>query len=226
MKARLAALVIALGLVPGLLAADPPAGEGADLAALPPYQPQQGVAGTIRLWGHGSTKIDFMGKLVKRWEDGFRRYQPGVRFDYRMYGTASAIGALYAGAGDLALMGEEVFPFEAAAYERVMHHPVSQVEIATGSLDVRNFDFAQVFFVNRNNPISRMTLAQLDAQFPNLGRPRPDRRMGGPADPSLRLGLRQRLLDLPAGGDFRRQPPLEPGIAGIPAYLPRRRDHL
>jgi len=165
MKARLAALVIALGLVPGLLAADPPAGEGADLAALPPYQPQQGVAGTIRLWGHGSTKIDFMGKLVKRWEDGFRRYQPGVRFDYRMYGTASAIGALYAGAGDLALMGEEVFPFEAAAYERVMHHPVSQVEIATGSLDVRNFDFAQVFFVNRNNPISRMTLAQLDAIF-------------------------------------------------------------
>jgi len=161
---RLALIVGAGWIGPGLRAA-PPGVEQAVVASLPPYEPREAVTGTIRLWGHGSTKIDFMGKLVQRWEAGFARFQPAVKFDYRMYGTASAIGALYTGAGDLALMGEEVFPFEAAAYERVMRMPAPQVEIATGSLDVRNFDFAQIFFVHRDNPISRMTLAQVDAIF-------------------------------------------------------------
>jgi len=133
--------------------------------AMPPYRPEFRVSGTIRLWGHGSTKIDFMRRLVTRWEAGFAKFQPGVTFDYRMYGTASAIGALYAGAGDLALMGEEIFPFEETAYERAMHRPPRSIEIATGSLDVRNFDFAQMFFVNRDNPLSRLTLQQLDAAF-------------------------------------------------------------
>ena len=161
---RLALLIGVGGLVPGAWA-EPSGAERAVVDSLPSYQSRAPVSGTIRLWGHGSTKIDFMGKLVRRWEDGFARYQPAVKFDYRMYGTASAIGALYTGVGDLALMGEEIFPFEASAYERVMRMPPPQVEIATGSLDVRNFDFAQMIFVHRDNPLSRMTLAQVDAVF-------------------------------------------------------------
>jgi phosphate transport system substrate-binding protein len=39
------------------------------------------------------------------------------------------------------------------------------IEIATGSLDVRNFDYAQMFFVHRDNPIRQLTLAELDAIF-------------------------------------------------------------
>src|SRR6266478_6156489 len=71
---------------------------------LPAYEPQQIVTGNLRLWGHGSPTNDFMGKLVRSWEEGFRKYHPGVQFENRMYGTASAMGALYAGAGDLAIM--------------------------------------------------------------------------------------------------------------------------
>jgi len=132
---------------------------------LPPYAPQQKVSGVIRLWGHGSFRRDFMGKLVHYWEEGFARYQPDVRFEYRMYGTASSIGALYAGAGDIAIRGEEIFPFEVSAFERVLGYPPFGVEIATGSLDVQNMDYAQVFFVNEQSPLSRLTLAQLKAIF-------------------------------------------------------------
>ena len=138
-------------------------GQQWNLAGLPAYDPEQHVSGTIRLWGHGSFKRDFMGTLVKFWEEGFARYQPEVHFEYRMYGTASSIGALYAGVGDIAIRGEEIFPFEVAAFQRVMGFPPFGIEIATGSLDVQNMDYAQVFFVHKDNPISKLTLAQLDA---------------------------------------------------------------
>ena len=135
------------------------------IEALPHYQPQQVVSGTIRLWGHGAPVLDFMGMLVKSWEDGFAKYQPGVKFEYDMYGTASAMGALYTGKGDIAILGQEIYPFETAAFQQVKHYPPVGIEIATGSLDVRNFDFAIGVFVNTNNPLSQMTVDQIDKIF-------------------------------------------------------------
>lgn len=133
--------------------------------ALPHYQPQQIVSGTIRLWGHGAPVLDFMGMLVKSWEDGFAKYQPGVKFEYDMYGTASAMGALYTGKGDIAILGQEIYPFETAAFQQVKHYHPLGIEIATGSLDVRNFDFAIGVFVNTSNPLSQLTLDQIDKIF-------------------------------------------------------------
>ena len=135
------------------------------LDRLPHYQPQQTVSGTIRLWGHGAPVLDFMGMLVKSWEEGFGKYQPGVKFEYDMYGTASAMGALYAGKGDIAILGQEIYPFEITAFEKVKHYPPLEVEIATGSVDVRNFDFAIGVFVNKINPLSQMTVEQIDKVF-------------------------------------------------------------
>jgi phosphate transport system substrate-binding protein len=135
------------------------------LDGLPHYQPQQAVNGTIRLWGHGAPILDFMGMLVKSWEDGFAKFQPGVKFEYEMYGTASAMGALYTGKGDIAILGQEIYPFETVAFEQAKHYPPVGIEIATGSVDVRNFDFALGVFVNQDNPLSRMTLDQIDKVF-------------------------------------------------------------
>jgi len=50
-------------------------------------------------------------------------------------------------------------------FSRVKGYPPFGVPIATGSVDVRNFDYAQMFFVHRDNPVTGMTLAQLDAVF-------------------------------------------------------------
>ena len=135
------------------------------LNGLPHYRPQEQVSGTIRLWGHGAPVLDFMGMLVKSWEEGFQKYQPGVKFEYDMYGTASAMGALYAGKGDIAILGQEIYPFEMAAFEQVKHYPPLGIEIATGSVDVRNFDFAISVFVNKSNPLSQITVDQIDKVF-------------------------------------------------------------
>src|SRR5260370_42097508 len=129
------------------------------------YQARQSVTGTIRIWGHGSPKHDFMGQLMKRWEEGFRQYQPGIRIENKMYGTASAIGALYTGVADMTILGEEIHAPAVAAFERVMGYPPLGIEIATGSLDVRNFDYAHLFFDHNDNPLSQLTPTPLDEIF-------------------------------------------------------------
>jgi phosphate transport system substrate-binding protein len=158
--------LLGLGLLAGAaLQAAPGAPEVPFVDALPLYAPAAQVSGTIRLWGHGSPKHDFMGRLINVWIAGFARHQPGVKFENHMYGTASAIGALYSGAGDLAILGEEISPAAATAFERAKHYPPTGIQIATGSLDVNFFDYAHMIFVQKDNPIKGLTLAQLDAIF-------------------------------------------------------------
>jgi phosphate transport system substrate-binding protein len=132
---------------------------------LPPYRALAQVSGTVALWGHGSFKRDFMGPLVQEWMAGLRRHQPGIELDYRMYGTASAISALFTGAGNLALLGEEISPSAATAFRRAKGYAPTGIEVATGSLDVNFFDYAHMIFVHRDNPIAGLTLEQLDAVF-------------------------------------------------------------
>ena len=133
--------------------------------SLPPYRPRQQVSGTIRLWGHGSPQHDFLGRLVRRWVREFRRYQPRVRIVDRMHGTASGIGALYTGAGNLAILGEEISPAAQRSFERERHYAPTRFEIATGSLQTNYFDYAHMVFVNRANPIDHLTVGQLAAIF-------------------------------------------------------------
>ena len=142
-----------------------PGPEVAFVDTLPPYHAQAAVAGTLRLWGHGSPKHDFMGKLVDAWIKGFTQVQPNVTFENHMYGTASAIGALYTGAGDIAILGEEISPAAARAFVRERHYAPTGFQIATGSLDVNYFDYAHIVYVNKDNPIRRLTLAQLEGIF-------------------------------------------------------------
>ncbi|MEO6874891.1 MAG: substrate-binding domain-containing protein [Opitutaceae bacterium] len=157
--------LLALALGPGVPAFASAGPETQFVDALPPYAPSSQVSGTIRLWGHGSPKHDFMGRIVDAWISGFAKYQPDVKFENHMYGTASAIGALYTGAGDIAILGEEISPAAATAFEREKHYPPTGIQIATGSLDVNFFDYAHMIFVQKDNPIKGLTLAQLDAIF-------------------------------------------------------------
>lgn len=133
----------------------------------PPYTPQQQVSGTITIWGHGAygKSTDFIEGLTQAWQAGFSKYHRAVRFDNRLYGTASAIGALYTGTGDLALMGREIWPPEVAAFKEVFGYPPTGIDVVTGSFNVRNRGYAIVIFVHKDNPISKLTLAQLDAVY-------------------------------------------------------------
>lgn len=133
--------------------------------ALPVYAAEEPVSGNVRLWGHGSFRHDFMRKLINGWIGEFNRHHPDVDFEYLMYGTASAVGAVYTGAGDIAILGEEISPAAARAFLRAKGYPHTDVTIATGSLETNFFDYAHMVFVHRDNPVERLSLRQLDAIF-------------------------------------------------------------
>jgi phosphate transport system substrate-binding protein len=119
----------------------------------------------IRIWGHGAVGHDYIESLVIKWETGFRRTHPEVQFDNELHGTASAIGSLYTGTGDIAIMGREIWPVEVEAFEDVRHYAPLGVDVVTGSLDIRNKDFALVVFVNRANPLAHLSLSQIAKLF-------------------------------------------------------------
>ena len=180
-----------------------PAGgiERLTVAKLPPYRPQASVSAAIRLWGHGNRKLPWMRNLADLWEAGFRQFHPAARVDYQMYGTSSGIPALFTGIGDIAILGEEVLAPASAAFERFKGYPPTAIEIMTGSLDVRNFDYAQQVFVHRDNPLEHLTLAQLDgvlacrtppvgAKHSRLGRSWARRTLADRQDRALQLGHR------------------------------------
>jgi phosphate transport system substrate-binding protein len=134
-------------------------------ASLPRYQPEQTVSGTISIWGHGNIKLPWMHHLIETWQQGFQKFHPEIRFNYQMHGTSSGIPPLFTGVGDIAILGEEILPKAAAAFEKFKGYPPIGIEIAGGSMDVRNFDYAQQIFVHKDNPIDQITLAELDAVF-------------------------------------------------------------
>ncbi|HEV2485189.1 MAG TPA: substrate-binding domain-containing protein [Terracidiphilus sp.] len=119
----------------------------------------------IRIWGHGALGHDYIESLVIKWENGFRKTHPEVQFDNELHGTASAIGSLYTGTGDIAIMGREIWPVEIEAFRDVRHYSPLGVDVVTGSLDIRNKDFALVVFVNRANPLAHLSLAQIAKLF-------------------------------------------------------------
>lgn len=131
----------------------------------PAYRPIAPIEGPIRIWGHGNRALPWMHNLIDLWDRGLRAFHPAARLDYHMWGTSSGVPCLFNGTGDIAILGEEILPQEVAAFEHAKGYAPTGVSIMTGSLDVRNFDYAQQVFVHRANPIARMDLVQLDAIF-------------------------------------------------------------
>jgi phosphate transport system substrate-binding protein len=124
------------------------------------YAPQTKLSGTLRVCGN-----ERMEPLLKRWERGFRKYHPDVRFEEKLQGTASGMYGLEMRTADMALMGRPINPYERyGTYERAWVYPV-EIEVATGSYAVPGKSPAYAIFVNGDNPLARLTLAQLDGIF-------------------------------------------------------------
>lgn len=152
--ARLAVLLgAAIVNAPGLVCAQ-------GLSSLPEYRPEKEVSGVIRSWGSRQ-----MGGLMRKWEAGFRKYQPKVYFEDTLKGTATAQFGLQVNVADLAVSARQIFPYEYyGIYRRSQLRPV-EIAVATGSYDVRGNSTALGIFVNRKNPLSRLTLKQLDGIY-------------------------------------------------------------
>ncbi len=140
-----------------LLACAARAGDG---NTLPDYKPAQKVSGVLRSWGN-----PHMAELLKRWQVGFAKYHPEIRFEDTLKGTATAQWGLQAWRADLALMSREMIPYESfGTYRRSYNFPVG-IQVATGSFDVAGKSYAMTIFVHKDNPITKLTVKQLDAIF-------------------------------------------------------------
>jgi phosphate transport system substrate-binding protein len=129
---------------------------GQKVTSLPAYVPAHRVTGTIRSWGSPQ-----MTTLMKIWESGLRRFQPGIEFEDRLKGTASAVAGLYAEQAEIALLGRDIWPAEIQAFASIEGYGPASVQVATGSFDVPKATYALMVFVQKENPLSHLSLAQL-----------------------------------------------------------------
>src|SRR5260370_36295401 len=124
-----------------------------------------GAGGVIRIWGHGHKGQDYILTLLRAWQDDFRRLHPDARFNNELDGNASAIGGLYTGTADLAILDREASFIEVDAYQQGTGYDPFRIPVARGSVVIPHHAPALVVYVNRANPLSHLSLQQLDGIF-------------------------------------------------------------
>jgi phosphate transport system substrate-binding protein len=132
-----------------------------DLSDLPHYKPQQQVSGVIRMTGSNYIADSHVGE---NWLAEFKKFQPGVTFEFNLKTPSAAVYALFLNAGDVDPSRKMTFE-DLLAYERTMNADPVEIEYATGSYDVPGWSPAFGIFVNSSNPITKLNIAQLEAIF-------------------------------------------------------------
>lgn len=129
-----------------------PALSGARAAdKLPAYRQVPGVAGTIN-----SVGSDTLNNLMTFWGEAFQAMYPNVTVQVEGKGSATAPPALAAGAAQLGPMSREMKTSEIEAFEKARGFKPVAIAVAIDCLAV---------YVNKDNPIPGLTLAQADAIF-------------------------------------------------------------
>lgn len=140
-------------------------------AAIKPYQRASGVSGNLNSIGS-----DTLNNLMTLWAEGFGKQYPGVRIQVEGKGSSTAPPALIAGTAQLGPMSREMKATEIDAFEAKFGYKPTQIRVAVDALAV---------YVNKDNPLEKLTLQQVDAIFSKT------RSCGHPADISRwgQLGL-------------------------------------
>lgn len=133
-----------------------------DLSGLPDYVPEAHPTGTLRLCGN-----NYLGDspLAGWWKAAFEKMQPGITLDTsRLQTAAIAIPCLYFGMADIGVTHEPSF-YDYLSYLRVKGHAPTGISFITGSYDVVGWQNNMVIIVNKANPITHVSISQLDGMF-------------------------------------------------------------
>ncbi len=128
-----------------------------NLTGLPSYDPGDAkVHGVVRIHDTELTQ-----HLVHLWEDGFLKLHPLVR--YGEYTVPAWFSGLCAGTADIAVTGHDAWRSDLKAFEGVFGYPPLEIMFATGGFDRRKGNTpGAIIFVNKDNPLTGLTLDQLD----------------------------------------------------------------
>lgn len=136
-----------------------PGASAFNLDGLPAYTSRQAVSGVIRSYGFG------LGGVLEKWQEGFRKIHPDVTFDNNLPTSDAAFPALVTRVTDLGPNGSEPAITEALSFFETRGYHASDVIVATGSFDTPGRSNGPVVFVHKDNPLSQLTIDQLDGIF-------------------------------------------------------------
>jgi len=131
-------------------AAAPAAGAKVD-PAIPAYEKTSGVSGNL-----SSVGSDTMNNLMTLWGETFSRLYPNVRLQVEGKGSSTAPPALIEGTAQFGPMSRQMKPSEVDAFEKKFGYKPTEIRTSYDALAV---------YVHRDNPLDRLTLAQVDAAF-------------------------------------------------------------
>lgn len=126
------------------------------------YAKVSGVSGTINSIGS-----DTLNNLITLWAEGFRKQYPNVKIQVEGKGSSTAPPALIENTAQLGPMSRIMKSSEIDAFEAKFGYPPTAYPVAVDAL---------ALFVNKDNPVTGLTMAEVDALFSK------SRRQGHPTD--------------------------------------------
>lgn len=118
---------------------------------LPDYRKAIAVSGKIDAIGSST-----ISNLLARWSEGFKAVHPNFDVSITGGGSSTAPPALLQGTCTLAPMSRPMKPSEIDDFEKKFGRKPLEIKVAMDALAV---------YVNRKNPVTRITLQQLDSIF-------------------------------------------------------------
>ncbi|MEZ6120687.1 MAG: PstS family phosphate ABC transporter substrate-binding protein [Pirellulaceae bacterium] len=119
--------------------------------ALPEYKAGAPVSGTIK-----SVGSDTMNNMMTLWSEGFLKFYPNVKIEIEGKGSSTAVPALIEGTSNFGPMSRAAKPSENDKFEAKFGYKPIQLSTSIDMLAV---------YVNKDNPLKGLTLAQADAIF-------------------------------------------------------------
>ncbi len=120
-------------------------------SSLPMYQPVGGVAGNL-----SSVGSDTLNNLMTYWAEGFAKHYPNIKIQIEGKGSGTAPPALISGTAQLGPMSRPMKASEMDAFEKKYGYKPTAIGVALDALAV---------FVNKDNPIQALNIAQVDGIF-------------------------------------------------------------
>ncbi len=119
--------------------------------AIPPYKTVPGVAGNL-----SSIGSDTLNNVMTLWAETFNKLYPNVKIQIEGKGSTTAPPALIAGTAQLGPMSREMKGSEVDAFEKKFGYKPTRIRVAVDALGV---------YVNKDNPLACLSLAQVDGVF-------------------------------------------------------------
>lgn len=118
---------------------------------IPPYQKVSTLSGNA-----SSIGSDTMNNLMALWLEGFRKHYPGVKVQIEGKGSSTAPPALIGGTAQFGPMSRPMKASEIDQFEKRFGYAPTEFRTSLDALAV---------FVNKDNPLTGLTLPQVDAVF-------------------------------------------------------------